>query len=220
MSALVDQELEDRDPARAVELCEILIGIHSGRDGPDAEITVTWRGYLGRALGESHLHDRAEDDLRRLVKDRTRVLGADHPATFVARGNLNRAVGFGGRTGEALKRAYKLLADRERVLGADEADTLRSRGTIARLLLTTPRSKPGAGRAAPRSGSLATGTRDHTARQAASLGTSLLHPVGRWQRCGAHGREAADFVDAFHSMPRVSSSQNPWPAAATMDENR
>ena len=135
LTMLAWTEIEEGDPARAVELCERLIEFYAATEGVDAQSTMTWRGFLGRALNEACLHDRAEAVLRQLVADRTRVLGADDPATFVARGNLNRAIGFSGRTGEALDASYELLADRERVLGADDQDTLRSRGTICRLRL-------------------------------------------------------------------------------------
>ncbi len=135
LTVLAWTEIEEGDPARAVELCERLIEFYAATEGADAQSTMTWRGFLGRALNGACLHDRAEAVLRQLVADRTRVLGADDPATFVARGNLNRAIGFSGRTSEALDASYELLADRERVLGADNQDTLRSRGTICRLRL-------------------------------------------------------------------------------------
>jgi hypothetical protein len=133
LEAFAEAEIESGDPARAVDPCERLVAFYSAQDGPDAEPTMMWRGFLGRALNEARLHERAEVVLRELVADRTRVLGPEHRSTFVARGNLNRSVGFSGRTGEALDMSLELLADRERVLGPDDPDTLRSRGTVVRL---------------------------------------------------------------------------------------
>lgn len=125
--------LDNGDPGRAVEHCQRLVDIHTGRDGYRGDAAMVWRGFLGRAFTEARFYGEAERVLVELLHDRERELGIDHPSTLVTRGNLARAIGRGGRPREALSIAEQLFHDRVRVLGPDHPSTLDSRGHIAQL---------------------------------------------------------------------------------------
>ncbi|MET7903018.1 tetratricopeptide repeat protein, partial [Streptomyces sp. NPDC005355] len=71
-------------------------------------------------------------DLReRVLADRERILGADHPATLDARNNLANSYSDAGRGQEALDLRERVLADYERILGPDHPDTLTTRHNLA-----------------------------------------------------------------------------------------
>jgi hypothetical protein len=102
-------------------------------------------GLLARAgwyLNEVSDVSRAVPVLRRILADRVRVLGADHPHTLTSRNNLAGAYESAGRLGQAIPMYEQALADRERVLGADHLDTLTSRNNLAsaRRMVTRPSS--------------------------------------------------------------------------------
>jgi tetratricopeptide (TPR) repeat protein len=68
----------------------------------------------------------------RLVADRERALGSNHPDTLAARDSLANAYRDATRTGEAITLHEQVLAARERILGPDHPDTLTSRNNLAK----------------------------------------------------------------------------------------
>jgi ferritin-like protein len=70
-------------------------------------------------------------EFERLLTDRLRVLGADHPDTLRTRNNLASCRGRAGDAAGAVAEFERLLTDRLRVLGPDHPDTLRTRGNLA-----------------------------------------------------------------------------------------
>ncbi|MET7712234.1 tetratricopeptide repeat protein [Streptomyces sp. NPDC005407] len=67
----------------------------------------------------------------RVLVDRERLLGPDHPDTVSARSNLANSYSDVGRIQEALELSERVLADRERLLGPDHPDTLTARSNLA-----------------------------------------------------------------------------------------
>ena len=67
----------------------------------------------------------------RLVADRARAFGPDHPDTLTSRNDLANAYLDAGRADEAIALHERTLADRERVLGETHPDTLVSRNSLA-----------------------------------------------------------------------------------------
>jgi tetratricopeptide repeat protein len=65
----------------------------------------------------------------RLVVDRDRAFGPDHPDTLTSRNDLAVAYKAAGRADEAIALHERTLADRERVLGKTHPPTLASRKT-------------------------------------------------------------------------------------------
>ncbi len=76
----------------------------------------------------------AEDELRKVLADRQRVLGPDHPDTLLTRHNLAANLHRQGNLREAEKYYREVLADRRRVLGADHPDTLLTGHHLGRAL--------------------------------------------------------------------------------------
>ena len=80
--------------------------------------------YFGCLIGKRpHELDR----MRRVLADRERVLGPDHPDTLTSRGNHAYQTGEAGDHAAARDLLAALIADRERVLGPDHPNTLTSR---------------------------------------------------------------------------------------------
>ncbi|MEV0133664.1 FxSxx-COOH system tetratricopeptide repeat protein [Dactylosporangium sp. NPDC050688] len=67
----------------------------------------------------------------RLLADRRRMLGDDHPQTLITRNNLAAAYREAGRLAEAVAAFEQLLIDSRRVLGDDHPETLTTRGNLA-----------------------------------------------------------------------------------------
>ncbi|MFF2674375.1 tetratricopeptide repeat protein [Streptomyces niveus] len=67
----------------------------------------------------------------RVLADRERTLGPDHPATLNARNNLAVSYSDAGRLQDALHLHERVLADRERALGPDHPATLGARNNLA-----------------------------------------------------------------------------------------
>jgi len=70
---------------------------------------------------------------RRVLDERRRVLGDDHPDTLASRAVLASLAARQGRHGEAEELYRQLLADRTRVLGAGHPDTDATRNELAQL---------------------------------------------------------------------------------------
>ncbi|WP_054564444.1 FxSxx-COOH system tetratricopeptide repeat protein [Frankia sp. R43] len=80
--------------------------------------------------GRGHLPT-AVDLFERVLTDRLRVLGTDHPNTLASRSNLAGAYETAGRVGEAIDLYEQVLTGSLRILGADHPDTLASRLNLA-----------------------------------------------------------------------------------------
>src|SRR5258708_39747840 len=66
-----------------------------------------------------------------VLRDRKRVLGADHADTLRTRNNIAQFRGQMGHRHSALGSFKKLLRDRVRLLGADDPETLATRHHVA-----------------------------------------------------------------------------------------
>ena len=82
----------------------------------------------GCSVGNSPAHS---DKFQRLLNDRLRVLGPDHPDTLIARRNLARWRGEAGDPVGPAEEFQRLLNDRLRVLGPDHPHTLNTRSNLA-----------------------------------------------------------------------------------------
>ena len=67
----------------------------------------------------------------KVITDRTRILGQDHPHTLTSRNNLAGAYREAGRITEAIALLEQVLTDRTRILGQDHPHTLTSRNNLA-----------------------------------------------------------------------------------------
>ena len=110
----------------------------------DVALTETLLQLRGWAIGWlSELGDSFAQAIvlgARLLADRERVLGPDHPDTLTARNNLANAYRAVGRADEAITLHEQTLADRERVQGPDHPDTLSSRNNLANAYLAAGRA--------------------------------------------------------------------------------
>ncbi|MGH9278063.1 MAG: tetratricopeptide repeat protein [Acidimicrobiales bacterium] len=97
-------------------------------------LTLTIRDERGFWLGRAGRHDEALAALAAVVKDRSRVLGPDHPDTLAARHSWAFQLGVLGRHDEALAEYAAVVDYRSRVLGPDHPDTLASRHNRAFVL--------------------------------------------------------------------------------------
>lgn len=68
----------------------------------------------------------------RLVADRVRLLGMDHPETLTSQNNLAAAYQAAGRISDAVPLFERTLADSARALGRDDINTLESRNNLAK----------------------------------------------------------------------------------------
>ncbi|MFE0433940.1 tetratricopeptide repeat protein [Streptomyces nigra] len=85
------------------------------------------RTLEARALAAAGDVAAARDAFANLVRDRTRVLGPDHPDTLHAQHEHARYTGEAGDLTAARDAHADLVRDRTRVLGADDPETLRAR---------------------------------------------------------------------------------------------
>ncbi|HEX2810430.1 MAG TPA: tetratricopeptide repeat-containing protein, partial [Kineosporiaceae bacterium] len=67
----------------------------------------------------------------RVLADRERLLGPEHPDTLTVRANLASSYSSAGRTAEAIALQEQALAEAERLLGPEHPDTLTARGNLA-----------------------------------------------------------------------------------------
>ena len=70
----------------------------------------------------------------KVLADRHRVLGDDHPDTLTSRAVLARLAARQGRRAEAEALYRQVIADRTRVLGSGHPDTAAVRDEFAQLL--------------------------------------------------------------------------------------
>jgi hypothetical protein len=83
------------------------------------------------ALHNSGFWTEAEKLQIQVVENRSRVLGADHPATLVSIADLATTYGKQEKWKESEKLKLEIMKTRSRILGADHPDTLRSMGNLA-----------------------------------------------------------------------------------------
>ena len=67
----------------------------------------------------------------KVLTDRTRILGPEHPDTLSIRANLALSYWEAGRVNEAIAAGEQVLADRTRILGPEHPDTLTTRDNLA-----------------------------------------------------------------------------------------
>ena len=65
---------------------------------------------------------------KRVLSDREKVIGRNHPDTIATTANLAAAYQAAGRMPAAMQLSEQCCADSERVLGPDHADTLDTHG--------------------------------------------------------------------------------------------
>ena len=71
---------------------------------------------------------------KRVLADRERTAGADHPDAIAARANLAFAYRGAGRLSEAVQQYEHVLADCERILGPGNLETVTTRASLASAL--------------------------------------------------------------------------------------
>ncbi|WP_257139902.1 tetratricopeptide repeat protein, partial [Streptomyces sp. or20] len=94
----------------------------------------TARDTLGDLAGALDAAGAASEELllrRRILADRERVLGADHPDILSSRNNLANTLSGLGEHRQAADLHRQNLTDRERTLGPDHPNTLSSRNNLA-----------------------------------------------------------------------------------------
>jgi tetratricopeptide (TPR) repeat protein len=69
--------------------------------------------------------------IRRVLADRVRILGADHPDTIMTWQYLAGNIAASGDYAEAIRMYRELLPIQTRVLGADDPETLKTRSSLA-----------------------------------------------------------------------------------------
>ncbi|MFJ4152742.1 SAV_2336 N-terminal domain-related protein [Streptomyces galbus] len=99
----------------------------------NSDLADAW-GLWDAAEGHEGLRDlRNRLKVERVLADRERVLGGDHPRTVDARHELALAYAVAGRTAEAVGLLERVVADRERLLGTDHGDTMAAHELLSRL---------------------------------------------------------------------------------------
>ena len=89
------------------------------------------RQHLGDASLAAGLPKDAISCYKRVLADRERVLGPDHPDTIAARGNLAAANFSAGRMAAAVQLYEETCAAYIRLFGPDHPDTLARRANLA-----------------------------------------------------------------------------------------
>ncbi|MBN1172875.1 MAG: tetratricopeptide repeat protein, partial [Micromonosporaceae bacterium] len=132
----------------------------------------------------------------RILADRVRVLGEDHPSTLTSRNNLAYAYESAGRLTEAIPLYQQALADRIRVLGEDHPDTVVSRQNLA-----------GAYWSVEQSGTSDPGPAAGRDRQQAA-GPSLQPAAGRDREPGAGKGGGASIMNGLAAVGRRLADLN------------
>ena len=126
-----------QDRAATRDLVEHIMALDesSTRRPPGSDLDTQMIGLRGWALWFlNQLADSTAQAIvlgERLVADRARAFGPDHPDTLTSRNDLANAYLDAGRADEAIALHERTLADRERVLGETHPDTLASRNSLA-----------------------------------------------------------------------------------------
>ena len=126
-----------QDRAATRDLVEHIMTLDesSNRCPPGSDLDTQMIGLRGWALWFlNQLADSAAQAIvlgERLVADRERASGPDHPDTLTSRNDLAVAYKAAGRADEAIALHERTLADRERVLGETHPSTLASRKNLA-----------------------------------------------------------------------------------------
>lgn len=128
---LVRVEAEAGDPDRAVTLGWDVFLDRLPQDGTISEPALASLANLAYALRKAGRAAESVKQYRRLVTDRSRILGPDHPDTLTARNDLAYARQNSGEHREAVREFAAVTADRARLLGPDAPDTLVSRLGLA-----------------------------------------------------------------------------------------
>ena len=103
------------------------------------ENTMAQRAFLARALFLDGQVLLAADEFRRLIADRTAVLGADHIQVLRTRGQLGQVLARGGHPEEGIEIQQVLLDDRTRLLGPDAPAVFDTMGNLAEAYLLAER---------------------------------------------------------------------------------
>ncbi|MER7518488.1 serine/threonine-protein kinase [Streptomyces sp. NPDC126499] len=101
---------------------------------PELVAVLAGRHRAGLGLGRLGRWEEAAELLRTVVRDRARVLGADHPDTLASGYELAFALARLGRPAEALRQFGAVAEGRARTLGTDHPETLAARQETAYVL--------------------------------------------------------------------------------------
>lgn len=115
---MADIEAAERAFRRAVT-----IGEAAGDDVPPGQLLKA-RSSLALTLMRLGRAEEAEPIARAIIRDSTRIRGADHPDTLVTRQHWLTSLSMTGRHDEALKASTPLLAAMQKRFGADHRFTL------------------------------------------------------------------------------------------------
>ena len=100
---------------------------------PDNHTNVDILDVIDRAatfLRGQGQHARSIDLFQRVLADRERILGVEHPDTISARANLAASYWQAGRTSDAIPMQEGVVADSERILGVEHPDTISAAETL------------------------------------------------------------------------------------------
>lgn len=103
------------------------------------DTTMVQRAFLARALAADGQALMAAEELRRLVVDRTVVLGPDDPQTLRTRGQLGQVLARNGHADAGIEIDLVLLDDRIRLYGPDDPATFDTMGNLAEAYLNAGR---------------------------------------------------------------------------------
>lgn len=109
---------------------------HATASAPTSELlaVLSGRHRAGLGLGRLGRWEEAAEVHRTVVRDRGRVLGADHPDTLASRYELAFALARSARHADALREFGGVSEGRARTLGTDHPDTLAARQETAYVL--------------------------------------------------------------------------------------
>jgi tetratricopeptide (TPR) repeat protein len=151
ITAIADTAAAPRHPSDAYDLlrraCGFLLRVGGGERAVNAalttvELTTRWfpaddprrlssDANLASSYWSAGRTGEAIEIDERVLADRERLLGPEHPDTLTARANLASSYRSAGRTGEAIELLERVLADRERLLGPEHPNTLTARDVLS-----------------------------------------------------------------------------------------
>lgn len=125
-----NQLREQRDHDRYLALARgILCNVESRRAPDDMQMLMAL-SHVAIALWLGGRNEEALPRFERVARDRSRILGADHPESLLARANLAVSYREANRVDEAVVVMEEVVADRRRVQEADHPRLMTARGQL------------------------------------------------------------------------------------------
>ena len=121
-------------PRQALELAAQAVSVSTGHLGGDLGDTLEALTARGNLAASYRLAGRTSEAIaidKRVVADRARVLGPEHPHTLTAWGDLANSYWSAGRTSEAIAIEERVAADMRRLIGPEHPGTLTAWANLA-----------------------------------------------------------------------------------------